>query len=45
MEAFPDLMTIDTFIEPGSEERYAQSSTMDFHNKATGHEKRIGGYA
>ncbi|KAL1968698.1 hypothetical protein VTN77DRAFT_1524 [Rasamsonia byssochlamydoides] len=42
MEAFPNIKTIESFTTP--EERYAQSSTMDFHNKATGHEKRLAGY-
>lgn len=42
MEAFPDEKTIDSFVGPGTE-RYALSKTMDFHNKATGHEKRLAG--
>ena len=33
MQAFPSLRTVDEFIEDEGE-RYAQSSTMDHHNKA-----------
>lgn len=46
MEAFPDIRTIDAFLPNGSEDadRYSQSSTMDFHNKAVGHERRLALY-
>lgn len=46
MEAFPNTRTIDSFLPRGKEDpdRYPQSSTMDFHNKATGHERRIALY-
>ncbi|KAI0178580.1 glycoside hydrolase family 2 protein [Hypoxylon sp. FL1284] len=46
MEAFPSIKTIDGFLPLGKAdpERYAQSSTLDFHNKADGHERRIALY-
>ncbi|KAF3921443.1 Beta-mannosidase [Orbilia brochopaga] len=44
MEGFPHIDTIDSFLSPGSSERYQQSSTVDFHNKADGHERRIATY-
>lgn len=46
MEAFPDIRTIDAFLPCGRNDpdRYAQSSTVDFHNKADGHERRIALY-
>ncbi|KAI1490081.1 beta-mannosidase [Biscogniauxia mediterranea] len=46
MEAFPSVKTIDAFLPLGKDDpdRYAQSSTMDFHNKADGHERRIALY-
>lgn len=46
MEAFPSIKTIDGFLPRGKEDpdRYAQSSTMDFHNKADGHERRLALY-
>ncbi|KAI1809889.1 beta-mannosidase [Poronia punctata] len=46
MEAFPSLKTIDAFLPLGKSDpdRYAQSSTVDFHNKAEGHERRIALY-
>ncbi|CAF3480093.1 unnamed protein product [Fusarium graminearum] len=43
MEAFPNLSTIKQFITTESE-RFPQSQTMDFHNKADGHERRIATY-
>ncbi|PLB51373.1 glycoside hydrolase [Aspergillus steynii IBT 23096] len=43
MEAFPHMYTIDSFVDD-PEERYHQSLTMDFHNKASGHERRLGAY-
>ncbi|KAH0606595.1 uncharacterized protein H6S33_003429 [Morchella sextelata] len=44
MEAFPDIRTIDAYLPEGSGERYPQSSTIDFHNKADGHERRLALY-
>ncbi|KAG6012103.1 Beta-mannosidase B [Claviceps lovelessii] len=46
MEAFPSTQTIDAFLPKGKNdsERFAQSSTMDFHNKAAGHERRLALY-
>ncbi|KAJ2894680.1 putative glycoside hydrolase family 2 protein [Zalerion maritima] len=46
MEAFPDIKTIDAFLPLGKDDpdRYPQSSTIDFHNKADGHERRIALY-
>lgn len=46
MEAFPNVKTIDAFLPLGRDDpdRYPQSSTVDFHNKADGHERRIALY-
>lgn len=46
MEAFPHVRTIDAFLPEGRDDadRYAQSSTVDFHNKAAGHERRLALY-
>ncbi|KAH8703623.1 putative beta-mannosidase B [Talaromyces proteolyticus] len=46
MEAFPNIKTIDSFLPLGKADpdRYPQSSTIDFHNKAAGHERRIALY-
>ncbi|KAJ0382998.1 hypothetical protein COL922a_011384 [Colletotrichum nupharicola] len=46
MEAFPSVKTIDAFLPRGRDDpdRYPQSSTIDFHNKADGHERRIALY-
>lgn len=46
MEAFPSVKTIDDYLPLGKNDpdRYPQSSTVDFHNKATGHERRIALY-
>jgi beta-mannosidase len=46
MEAFPNIKTIDSFLPLGKDDpdRYPQSSTIDFHNKADGHERRIALY-
>ncbi|KAK8034728.1 Beta-mannosidase B [Apiospora rasikravindrae] len=46
MEAFPSVKTIDSFLPLGKKDpdRYPQSSTIDFHNKADGHERRIALY-
>jgi beta-mannosidase len=46
MEAFPSIKTIEAFLPKGKDdpERFAQSSTVDFHNKASGHERRLALY-
>lgn len=46
MEAFPSTKTIDEYLPLGKDDpdRYPQSSTVDFHNKATGHERRLALY-
>ena len=46
MEAFPNIKTIDSFLPLGKDDpdRFPQSSTVDFHNKADGHERRIALY-
>ncbi|KAL2270800.1 hypothetical protein VTJ83DRAFT_171 [Remersonia thermophila] len=46
MQAFPSVKTIDAYLPQGRDDpdRYAQSSTVDFHNKADGHERRIALY-
>lgn len=46
MQAFPSIKTIDGFLPEGKNDpdRYPQSSTVDFHNKADGHERRIALY-
>lgn len=46
MEAFPSVKTIDAYLPQGKDDpdRYPQSSTVDFHNKADGHERRIALY-
>ncbi|PMD14973.1 glycoside hydrolase family 2 protein [Hyaloscypha hepaticicola] len=46
MEAFPNIKTIESFLPLGKNDpdRFAQSSTVDFHNKADGHERRIALY-
>ncbi|KAK0628791.1 glycoside hydrolase family 2 protein [Bombardia bombarda] len=43
MEGYPHLDTIDRFLVggEGSRDRYPGSRTMDFHNKAVGHERRL----
>lgn len=43
MEAFPNIQTIEAFVTKKSQ-MYPQSHTMDFHNKADGHERRIATY-
>ena len=40
MEAYPHLETMHKFVSKPSE-RYPGSTTMDFHNKAVGHERRL----
>ena len=46
MEAFPDIETVDSYLRDShlDTERYPQSTTVDFHNKATGHERRLALY-
>ena len=46
MEAFPDIMTVDSYLQDANfdTDRYPQSSTVDFHNKAAGHERRLALY-
>lgn len=46
MEAFPHIKTIESYLPKGKDDpdRYPQSSTVDFHNKADGHERRIALY-
>jgi beta-mannosidase len=46
MQAFPHIKTIDSYLPKGKNDpdRYPQSSTIDFHNKADGHERRIALY-
>ncbi|KAI9868222.1 MAG: Beta-mannosidase B [Trichoglossum hirsutum] len=44
MESFPNIRTIDSYLPEGSTERYPQSSTIDFHNKAANHEGRLALY-
>jgi beta-mannosidase len=43
MEAFPHIETIRYFVKD-SAQMYPQSQTLDFHNKADGHERRIATY-
>lgn len=43
MEAFPHMSTIDYFVE-NEADKYPQSHTIDFHNKADGHERRLATY-
>ncbi len=43
MEAFPHMQTIEQFVEDPSQ-MFPQSQTLDFHNKADGHERRIATY-
>jgi hypothetical protein len=43
MEAFPHIDTIRAFCTDASQ-LFPQSNTLDFHNKADGHERRIATY-
>jgi beta-mannosidase len=43
MEAFPHIQTIEYFVKDPSQ-LYPQSQTLDFHNKADGHERLIATY-
>ncbi|KAI1933301.1 hypothetical protein LOZ12_002386 [Ophidiomyces ophidiicola] len=46
MQAFPNIKTIDSYLlhQEHDVDRYAQSKTIDFHNKAAGHERRLATY-
>lgn len=46
MQAFPSIKTIEACLPKGKDdaEKFAQSSTVDFHNKAAGHERRLALY-
>ena len=46
MEAFPSMRTIDKCLTDGRQDidRYPQSSTIEFHNKAAGNERRLALY-
>lgn len=46
MQALPSAQTIDNYLPKGKNDtdRFSQSSTVDFHNKAVGHERRIAIY-
>lgn len=43
MEAFPNIQTVEAFVTQKSE-MHPQSHTLDFHNKADGHERRLATY-
>ncbi|KAK4704685.1 beta-mannosidase, partial [Phenoliferia sp. Uapishka_3] len=40
MQGYPDLRTIDYWLDGNSKERFPQSETMAHHNKAAGYERR-----
>ncbi|KAL9032760.1 MAG: hypothetical protein Q9214_007825 [Letrouitia sp. 1 TL-2023] len=46
MEAFPHIKTIDSYLEHGKHDldRYPQSSTIDFHNRASFQERKLAIY-
>ncbi|WEW59896.1 glycosyl hydrolase family 2 protein [Emydomyces testavorans] len=46
MQGFPSMKTIDSYLPNGKDDvdRYPQSSIVDFHNKAAGHERRLALY-
>jgi beta-mannosidase len=44
MEAFPDIKTLESFLPEDASEHHAFSSTVEFHNKATGAERRLALY-
>ncbi|GAA5944751.1 beta-mannosidase [Sporobolomyces koalae] len=44
MQAAPHPQTIEYFLNGDQQEAYPQSRTMDAHNKAAGHERRLAGY-
>ncbi|KAI9884319.1 MAG: hypothetical protein M1823_003905 [Watsoniomyces obsoletus] len=41
MAALPDARTIDSYLPSHTDERYPQSSTMEFHHKAAGGQRRL----
>ena len=41
MQAYPDIRTVDHWINGEKAERYPQSRTMGNHNKADGFERRL----
>lgn len=46
MQAFPSQETVLSFLPMGEmdPDKYSQSMTVDFHNKAVGHERRLASY-
>ncbi|GAA6026153.1 hypothetical protein JCM10207_003384 [Rhodosporidiobolus poonsookiae] len=44
MEGAPDIRTIDHFLDSEASERFPQSRTMSYHNKADGFERRLACY-
>ena len=46
MEAYPNIETVEVYLPKGRSDidRYPQSSTVEFHNKATGNERRLALY-
>ncbi|GAA5997233.1 hypothetical protein JCM5350_007106 [Sporobolomyces pararoseus] len=44
MEAAPDIRTVDYLLDGDSSESFPQSRTMDAHNKAGGHARRLASY-
>ncbi|MCJ1273012.1 hypothetical protein MMC21_000801 [Puttea exsequens] len=44
MEGLPDIRTIESYLAGSEVERHPQSSTMDFHNKASGQEGILARY-
>lgn len=41
---FPNIRTVDYWLDGNKKERYPQSRTNNSHNKADGHERRIALY-
>ncbi|GEM09700.1 beta-mannosidase, glycoside hydrolase family 2 protein [Rhodotorula toruloides] len=44
MQGAPSVRTIDAFLAGETSERFTQSKTMDAHNKAVGHARRLATY-
>ncbi|KAG8533832.1 uncharacterized protein KY384_001573 [Bacidia gigantensis] len=45
MQALPNMRTVKEFFNKNDQrDRYAESSTVSFHNKAAGHDRRLGIY-
>ena len=44
MQGLPSIETINNFLSSDDPDRYALSSTIDFHNKASGHVRRVAMY-